>query len=77
MKLFETIADISYIAGEKRCFSGDSRYDVSRFIEWAIEFEKMNISTDWDEQDYISMITEYATDKIKSAKKELKNQVVL
>ena len=63
-KLLETLADISYLAGENNFFSGNSRSDVSCFILWAIEFEKANSKTDWDEIDYILSIEEFTRKKI-------------
>ena len=40
LKLLETVADISYIAGCKKYYSGNSRVDISEYIIWAKEFEK-------------------------------------
>ena len=34
-KLYQTIADIAYLAGQKNIYSGDSRADISAFILWA------------------------------------------
>jgi hypothetical protein len=65
-KLLETLADISYIAGSKNIFTGDSRVDVSTFIYWANEFEKAHSETNWDEEDYISTIEEFTTIKLRS-----------
>ena len=58
-KLLEALADISYLAGESKFFSGDSRADVSEFIWWAAEFEKANKQTNWDEQEYILAIQRF------------------
>jgi hypothetical protein len=65
-KLLETVADISFIAGQKKFYTGDSRADISNFIYWAKEFEKQNSKTDWDEVDYIISIENFATKKISS-----------
>ena len=66
-KLLETVADISYIAGLKQHYSGNSRYDIAEFISWAKEFEKMHNGTDWDNEDYMLAIEQYANEKIKQA----------
>lgn len=63
-KLFEAIADIAYIAGQEKYYSGDSRADMSSFIYWAKEFERLNENTDWDKQDYILAIEEFALKKL-------------
>lgn len=55
----ETLADISYISGETKYFTGDSRYDVSSFILWAEEFQRNNRGTNWHEIDYILTVTEF------------------
>ena len=39
-KLLETVSDISYYAGQKRYYSGNSREGIANFIWWAKEFEK-------------------------------------
>ena len=67
IKLLETVADISYIAGQKQHYSGNSRYDIAEFISWAKEFEKMHNGTDWDNEDYMLAIELYANEKIKQA----------
>lgn len=36
--MMEVLADISYVAGEHGFSTGDSRLDVSLFIEWAKEW---------------------------------------
>lgn len=66
--LCEAVADISYIAGNKKYYSGDSRSDIAKFIEWAKEFERINKSVNWgvdDDKDYIESINEFALLKIK------------
>jgi len=67
IKLLETVADISYIAGQKQHYSGNSRYDIAEFISWAKGFEKMHKGTDWDNEDYMLAIELYANEKIKQA----------
>ena len=62
--IIETVADISYIAGESKYFTGDSRYDVSSFIVWAKEFDRNYKSTNWHEVDYILTVTEFTLQKI-------------
>ena len=63
-KLLETIADISFIAGEANFFSGDSRADVSNFILWAKEFQLKNSKTNWGETDYRIAIERFTADKL-------------
>jgi len=63
----ETVADISYIAGYKRYYSGNSRIDISEYIHWAKQFEKMHKDADWDNEDYMLAIEQYANEKIKQA----------
>jgi hypothetical protein len=45
-------ADISYIAGEMKYFSGNSRADVLEFIYLAKDFQKSHSKTNWNEIDY-------------------------
>ena len=66
IKLLETVADISFIAGENKFFTGNSREDVSNFILWAIEFQNKNSKTNWNEADYILSIDEFAKQKMNS-----------
>ena len=66
IKILETIADIAYIAGYHKYYSGDSRLDASLFIEWANEFEKMHKNKDWEQAGYISLIEEFTENKIKA-----------
>lgn len=65
-KILETIADIAYIAGYHKYYSGDSRLDASLFLAWATEFEKIHKNTAWEQEDYISHIEEFAKNKIKA-----------
>jgi hypothetical protein len=71
-KLLESVADISYIAGNSRYHSGNSRADVSEFIYWAEEFEKKHKDTDWDQEDYLTEIIDYTNSKLKEARKGLR-----
>lgn len=64
-RLFEAIADIAYYAGYKKFSTGDSRTDVSLFIAWAVEFEKINTKTDWSIRDYIIEVEEFTKKQIK------------
>lgn len=67
--LCEAVADIAYIAGQQNFYSGDSRSDISTFIEWAKEFERINNSIQWgvDEgMDYIDAIYSFTIKKINS-----------
>ena len=74
LKLLETVADISYIAGCKKYYSGNSRVDISEYIIWAKEFEKNHRNTDWDNINYMLVIEKYAIEKIK---KSIKNKTFL
>lgn len=65
--LCEAVADISFIAGTKHYYSGDSRKDIADFIEWAKEFEKQNEGVDWginSNQDYFDAITDFVAKKL-------------
>jgi hypothetical protein len=68
--LLETVADISYLAGEKRFYSGDSRADISEFIRWAIEFQRINTETNWDEHNYLLLIETFTQQKLLTIKKK-------
>ena len=65
LKLFQAVADISYIAGYEKHYSGNSRFDISEYIHWAMEFEQIHKNTDWDNEDYMLAIEQFATEKIK------------
>lgn len=69
-KLLETLADISFIAGETKFFSGDSRVDVSNFIIWAEEFQKANSKTNWKEADYRTSIENFTMLKLNNTLRE-------
>lgn len=64
-KLFESIADIAFIAGQKGFFSGDSRADIDQIISWAKEFEAVNEDTDWDDVDYKDTVEAFALTKLR------------
>jgi hypothetical protein len=66
MKILEAVADIAYVAGFHKYSSGDSRLDISQYIQWAAEFEKIHQTTNWDEADYIFLIEEFTDRKIKA-----------
>lgn len=64
-KLLETLADIAFQAGERHFFTGDSRADVSEFIRWVEEFERVNRDTDWNFSDYIVEIEKFTSNKMR------------
>ena len=73
-KLLESVADISYIAGNSRYYSGNSREDISEFIYWANEFEKKHKHTDWEYEDYMTEIINYTDTKLKEARRYIRNE---
>jgi len=48
LKLLHTFADNSYLAGFKKYYSGNSRFDISEYLIWAREFEQVHRKTDWE-----------------------------
>jgi len=64
-KLFEAIADIAFIAGQKGFASGDSREDIAEFIRWAHEFETVHEDTNWDEVDYVTAMEAFTQNKLR------------
>ena len=64
-KLFESIADIAFMAGQRGFCSGDSRTDVAEFIQWGKEFESVHEDTDWDEMDYVETIEAFMNTKLR------------
>jgi hypothetical protein len=65
--LCEAVADISYIAAERKYYTGNSREMVSMFIEWANEFERMHKKIEWgvnSHLDYIESIYHFTIFKI-------------
>jgi hypothetical protein len=67
-KLLETVADIAYQSAQLKFYSGDSRSDISEFVRWAMQFEKLHSKTDWNENDYILSIEKFTIEKITDAK---------
>lgn len=65
VKLFEAIADIAFMAGQKGFCSGDSREDIAEFVKWAKEFEAMHEETNWDEEDYVTAIEAFTAHKLR------------
>ena len=70
LKLIQTVADISYIAGYKKHYSGNSRFDIAEYLIWAKDFEQIHLVTNWDIEDYMLTIEQYANQKIENAIKE-------
>lgn len=67
--VLEALADIAYIAGENRFYSGDSRQDVQTIIDIAFAFELKYAGTEWGEKlDYIETVTQFAYDELMKAK---------
>ena len=66
-RIFETIADISYMAGYNNHYSGNSRFDVRRYISWAKEFEKIQANTNWDQNDYLIAVEKFTNEKIEKS----------
>ena len=64
-KLFEAIAGIAFIAGQKGFASGDSREDIAEFIRWAHEFETIHEDTNWDEEDYVTAMEAFTLNKLR------------
>lgn len=53
--LAEVVADIAYMAGCHKHYSGDSRRDIATYIHWAVTFEMTRIelaSGEFDYRDY-------------------------
>ena len=66
IEIIETVADIAYTAGYHKYYSGDSRTDISQYIQWAVEFESLHNQTDWNDADYMLLIEEFTESKIKT-----------
>jgi len=64
LKLLETLANIAYIAGYKRYYSGTYQDDINEFISWATEFELMHKNTNWKKLNYRYAIEQFAKDKL-------------
>jgi hypothetical protein len=69
--IYETIADIAYIAGAHGYYSGDSRADMSEFVFLAQKFEEKFAMVDWDESDadYIIEIDTFTRENLRLRKK--------
>ena len=63
--LLETLADISYLAGNDKYYSADSRADINNFIWWAKQFEDLHKKTNWDSVDYMTTIEAFANEKFR------------
>lgn len=77
--LCEAVADIAFLAGDYKYYSGDSREDIASFIQWGKEFEKRWRGVEWGndfekrwkdvewgvdtKNDYIEEITLFAEEK--------------
>lgn len=60
IRLFaEALADITQQATAADFKTGDSREDISQFIEWAEEFERIYSMEDWIEKDYIETVDNF------------------
>lgn len=72
-KIYETVADIAYMAGQRGYYSGDSRADMQQFIAWAEEFEGLHAGVDWNESelDYMWEIEAFAAAKLQSRPENL------
>ena len=65
--LCEAVADISYIAGETKYRTADSREMISQFNEWAKEFEYLHRNIEWgvnSSLEYIDSIYHFTIFKI-------------
>lgn len=63
-KLLEAVADISYIAGYRQHYSGDSRIDMRNYVLWAQEFEELHRETDWGFENYMILVEEFSIKKL-------------
>lgn len=68
-KLMEAVADIAFVAGGYRHYSGDSRKDISDYIQWAIEFESLakeepDGSVTYNGKEYMEAVEWFALDKV-------------
>ena len=63
-KLLEAVADISYIAGCNQYYSGNSRIDISDYINWAKDFELLHKDNNWDFEDYMLALEKFANEKL-------------
>lgn len=72
----EVIADICYQAGITGYYSGDSRADISLFVEWAHQFEDMHAQTEWGtgDNDYMTEIEKFTETKLTEAVADLRDR---
>jgi hypothetical protein len=63
LKLLETLANIAYIAGYKRYYSGTYQDDINEYISWAEEFEFIHKNTNWKKQNYRLEIEQFTKEK--------------
>ena len=70
--LCEAVADIAYAAGYRKFYSGDSRQDISDFIEWSKEFEEKWKGKEWGaddtNDDYMDEVVKFANENINIAR---------
>ena len=65
--LCEAVADITYIAAEKKYQPEDSRAMIGQFIDWAEDFERIHKNVEWGTNsplDYIESIYHFTIFKI-------------
>ena len=70
-ELMECVADIAFMAGAHDYYGGDSRQDISNFIQWAIEFESKRIenadgSVTYDGKEYMDAINDFVNVKLEN-----------
>lgn len=65
--LHEIIADIAYMAGVARHYSGDSRADMHTYVSWAGEFAAGFTQEQEDNGDYMELIEIFTDAKLKAA----------
>lgn len=64
-RLCEVVADIAYIAGALKFYSGDSREDIERMITWAVEFEAQFTKEREDAGEYMGDVELFAYTKLR------------
>ena len=75
-RLCEAVADIAFLAGENRFYTGDSRADMRMFISWAEEFETLHPANEGDD-DYIGKIERFTGEKIDAARSAMNESVTI
>lgn len=73
-KMYETVADIAFVAGQHQYYSGNSRADMQHFIYLAEQFHKEyaeDIEDDWENngRDYMDEIEKFITRELKPVNK--------